>query len=51
MTLRFLEIARLELDEAVDYYNGEFPGLGEVFLAVGHLHWDPDHWKDRTAPF
>ena len=29
MEIRFLEIAQLELDEAVEYYNSESPGLGE----------------------
>ena len=33
MKITFLEVARLELDEAVSYYNGESPGLGEIFLA------------------
>jgi len=32
MEIRFLEIAQLELDEAVEYYNSESPGLGEEFL-------------------
>jgi plasmid stabilization system protein ParE len=33
MVIRFLEIARLELDEAVEYYNNESAGLGNQFLA------------------
>lgn len=32
MQIRFLEIAQIELDEAIEYYNHEVPGLGEVFL-------------------
>ena len=32
MQIRFLEIARIELDESVDYYNQEAFGLGDVFL-------------------
>jgi hypothetical protein len=32
MRLRFLEIARIELDETIEYYNCEAPGLGEEFL-------------------
>jgi hypothetical protein len=32
MRIRFLEIAQIELDEAIAYYNYEVPGLGEVFL-------------------
>jgi hypothetical protein len=35
MEIRFLEIAQLELDEAVEYYNSESPGLGEEFLLEG----------------
>jgi plasmid stabilization system protein ParE len=33
MRIRFLEIAQIELDEAIEYYNYETPGLGEEFLA------------------
>lgn len=33
MHIRFLEIAQIELDEAVSYYNLEFPGLGDAFLS------------------
>ena len=33
MRIRFLEIARIELDEAIEYYNYEAPGLGEAFLS------------------
>jgi toxin ParE2 len=33
MKIRFLEIAQIELDEAIDYYNSELPGLGGSFLA------------------
>lgn len=33
MRIRFLEIAQIELDEAIEYYNHETPGLGEEFLA------------------
>jgi hypothetical protein len=32
MRVRFLEPARLELDEAISYYNTELAGLGEAFL-------------------
>lgn len=32
MRIRFLEIAQIELDEAVEYYKYEAPGLGEAFL-------------------
>jgi mRNA-degrading endonuclease RelE of RelBE toxin-antitoxin system len=33
MKIYFLEIAQIELDEAVEYYNYEVTGLGDVFLA------------------
>jgi hypothetical protein len=32
MRIRFLEIAEIELDEAVRFYNHELPGLGNEFL-------------------
>lgn len=32
MIVRLLEVARLELDEAVSYYNNEAPALGDAFL-------------------
>ena len=32
MRIRFLEIAQIELDETIGYYNYETPGLGESFL-------------------
>jgi plasmid stabilization system protein ParE len=32
MDIRFLDIAQRELDEAVEYYNAESPGLGDQFL-------------------
>lgn len=33
MEICLLEIARIELDEAIDYYNYELPGLGAVFFS------------------
>ncbi|MFC1836727.1 type II toxin-antitoxin system RelE/ParE family toxin [Thermodesulfobacteriota bacterium] len=33
MRIRFLDIAELELHEAIEYYNCEQPGLGALFLA------------------
>lgn len=32
MRIRFLEIAQIELDDAIEYYNYEIPGLGDAFL-------------------
>lgn len=33
MTVRFLQIAQMELDDAIEYYQAEQPGLGYRFLA------------------
>ena len=33
MKINFLEIAQIELDDAIEYYNYEVPGLGDAFLA------------------
>jgi len=30
MRIRFLEIAEIELDQAIEYYNYESPGLGDA---------------------
>jgi len=30
--IRFLEIAQIELDGTIEYYNSESPGLGDSFL-------------------
>jgi hypothetical protein len=32
MKIRLLEIAQIELDQAIEYYNCESPGLGDAFL-------------------
>lgn len=32
MQIKFLEIAQIELDEAISYYNYEMPSLGDSFL-------------------
>jgi hypothetical protein len=32
MKINFLEVAQYELDEAIEYYNYELPGLGDAFL-------------------
>jgi hypothetical protein len=42
MRARFLQVAKRELDDAVDYYNREKPGLGyeflwEVFFAIDRI--------------
>ena len=32
MEIKILEAAEAELDDAVEYYNTELPGLGDEFL-------------------
>ena len=32
MKINFPEIAQIELDEAIEYYNYEVPGLGDALL-------------------
>lgn len=49
MTVRLLEIARQELDEAISHYNGESPGLGDAFLlealaAIDRIRRFPNAW-------
>jgi hypothetical protein len=49
MKIRFLEIAQIELDQAVAYYNSKSPGLGDDFLdevvkALNRIGEYPDAW-------
>ncbi|MBW1868530.1 MAG: type II toxin-antitoxin system RelE/ParE family toxin [Deltaproteobacteria bacterium] len=49
MRIRFLEIAQIELDEAIEYYNYEVSGLGEEFLtevlnALDRIGEFPEAW-------
>jgi hypothetical protein len=49
MNVRFLQVAKLELDDAVNYYNRERPGLGyeflwEVFFAIDRIKQFPQAW-------
>jgi toxin ParE2 len=49
MRIRFLEIAETELDEAIQYYNREAPGLGDQFLyevltALDRIATFPEAW-------
>lgn len=46
MRVRFLHVAKTELDDAVDYYNRERPGLEyellwEVFFAIDRVKQFP----------
>jgi len=50
MHIRFLEVAPLELDEAVEYYDNEEPGLGRAFLeevlsALDRIGSFPEAWQ------
>ena len=56
MKINFLEIAQIELDEAIEYYNDESPGLGGKFLsevlnALDRIGEFPNAWhpcSERT---
>jgi hypothetical protein len=50
MQVRLLEIARIELDESVDYYNSESAGLGDEFLVEVLLVLDRIKIKLGTRP-
>ncbi len=54
MTVRLLDVAQQELDEAIVYYNGESPGLGDVFLletvaALDRVRRFPEAWHPLGA--
>ena len=54
MSVRFLEIAQLELDEAVAHYNAESPGLGHAFVletmaAIERIRRFPQAWHPLGA--
>ena len=49
MKINFLEIAQIELDDAIEYYNYELPGLGDAFLtevlnALERIGEFPETW-------
>jgi plasmid stabilization system protein ParE len=49
VTVRFLEVAQRELDEAIAHYNDQSPGLGDAFLletvaALDRIHRFPRAW-------
>jgi plasmid stabilization system protein ParE len=53
MRIRFLEVAQVELDEAVEYYNYEAPDLGEAFLAevvraLDRIGVFPEAWQPSS---
>lgn len=50
MKIHFLEIAQIELDEAIEYYNYEVTRLGDAFLtevlnALDRIGDFPDAWQ------
>ena len=54
MKLEILTVAQRELDEAIDYYNGQRPGLGDEFLAevlaaISRIREFPDAWPRLSA--
>lgn len=49
MRIRFLEVAEIELDEAIQYYNDKALGLGDDFLtevlkALNRITRFPESW-------
>ena len=53
MKISFLEIAQIELDDAIDYYNYESPGLGDAFLievlhALNRIGKFPEAWHPNS---
>jgi toxin ParE2 len=49
VTVRFLEIAEIELDQAIHWYGAQAPGLGNAFLievlsAVDRVERFPEAW-------
>ena len=53
MKISFLEIAQIELDDAIDYYNYEAPGLGDAFLievlhALNRIGKFPEAWHRNS---
>lgn len=54
MQIRFLEIAQIELDDAISYYNFELPGLGDAFLTeilktLDRIGEYPEAWHPLSA--
>ena len=53
MEIRLLDVAQHELDEAIEYYNVESPGLGDQFLlevlsAFDRIRQFPNAWHPYT---
>ena len=53
MRIGFLELAQIELEESIEYYNYELPGLGEAFLtevlnALDRIGKYPEAWQPSS---
>jgi plasmid stabilization system protein ParE len=53
MEIRVLDVAQQELDETVEYYNNELPGLGDKFLlevlsSLERIQQFPEAWHPFT---
>ena len=53
MTVRFLEIAEIELDQAIQWYGAQAPGLGDAFLievlaTADRITRFPEAWHPRA---
>ena len=53
MRIRFLEIAQIELDDAIEYYNYEVLGLGDAFLTevlntLDRIGKYPEAWQPSS---
>jgi hypothetical protein len=53
MKINFLEIAHMEMDEAIEYYNHEVSGLGDAFLtevlnALDRIGEFPEAWQPSS---
>jgi toxin ParE2 len=49
VNVSLLDVAQQELDEAISYYNGQLPGLGDAFLlevvaTIERIRRFPDGW-------
>jgi toxin ParE2 len=54
VTVRLLEVAEIELDQAVHWYGAQAPGLGEAFLievlsAADRIARFPEAWHPLVA--
>ena len=54
MDIRFLNVAQYEFDDAIEYYNGQSPGLGDQFLleatnGLQRIQSFPKAWHPYTS--